>query len=118
MGTTPDYLFFVDMSAVESLFRILDSFQVGDTEYSADNLFLQLEFATKNFDKHSLEGHNTRKNILRDLFSLMQVRFAKYVLLQPGMLSCYFESMLREKHIQIYAANYQQRQVLESLGVS
>lgn len=117
IGNTPDYIMVIQFTAVEELSKIVGPVTLGNSTITKHNLFDVLEYETKNFDKHSLQGHKDRKNILGALFSIYVKTLIKKAIFHPSEIERFLQNMLSQKLMYIYANKKQNQKILENASI-
>ncbi|MCX6807192.1 MAG: DUF4012 domain-containing protein [Patescibacteria group bacterium] len=93
-----DGIFAVDLHFLEDIFEIIGPIKINDLTFDKQSLFENLQFATKNFDKHNLSEFGTRKNILGQLGQSL----IKKIITSPSKQKRIFSLIakdLNEKHV-------------------
>lgn len=101
-----DWVFSVDMNFLESLLKVSWEIEVNWKKFDENNFFYQTQILSKDFDLHSIEDLNNRKNFLKPLINKIFSKISKKIFTWNINI---FEKFLNEikilantKHIQIF----------------
>lgn len=111
-----DWVFSVDMNFLKSLLKISWPVEVNWKIFNENNFFYQTQILSKDFDLHSFEDLQNRKNFLKPLVkNIFHKILSQNILENWKKILNEIEKLAQEKHIQIYFADEDLKKKVQNL---